>query len=92
MGIEYKLIMHIISILFHPYTHSLLYSSPEDLMVYLWDHVRNEINELICDDWLLFNYVTISYKDIVVKKLKDFEQMVKKMHESLEKYLIESSP
>lgn len=37
-------------------------------------------------------YVTISHHDIVLKKLKDFEQMVKKMHESLEKYLIESSP
>jgi hypothetical protein len=40
-------------------THSLLYSNPEDLTVYLWDHVKNEgIGELVCDDWLLFEYVT----------------------------------
>lgn len=41
-------------------THSLLYSNPEDLTVYLWDHVtpdNNEIRELVCDDWLLFEYV-----------------------------------
>jgi len=49
-------------------THSLLYSNPEDLTVYLWDHVtpdgsahrgnNSEIMEFMCDDWLLFVYVT----------------------------------
>ena len=50
-------------------TQSLLYSNPEDMTVYLWNHVMpdgtnksvrhgtNKIQELVCDDWLLFKYV-----------------------------------
>ena len=39
-------------------THSLLYSNPEDLTVYLWNHVKNDgIRELVCDEWMLFEYV-----------------------------------